>query len=287
MSLKRTILSLLNSVLRPANLQIDTLTAARQEDARLTAATARGAFQQPIYPVPACFLASSHQTILDALPSYATEFEKFTALSQNTVGYQFDNGFYTSPDTEVLYTIVRTFQPQHILEIGCGNSTRITRQAIRDGNLQTKLTCLDPYPRRDVVAFADELYLEPVEASKALQLVKSLSPGDILFIDTSHIVAPANDCAYIYGVLIPQVPAGVIIHIHDIFLPYEYPEKMATGDAKTWGEQTVVAAMLQGNPPWVVLWPGHYLQRTLPDFAKHFPHLNQGLAQSLWLRRSV
>jgi hypothetical protein len=285
MSLKRAILSNLNHILNRANLQLDTLTAAKQEDQRLATATERGAFTTPLYPVPSCFHASSHQTVLDAIANYSVEFEKFTDPTKNTVGYQFANGFYTSPDTEVLYSIVRHFQPKQILEIGCGNSTRITRQAIRDGSIETKLICLDPYPRRDVAEFADELFLEPVEASRSLELVKALQSGDVLFIDTSHEVRPANDCAYIYGVLIPQVPAGVIVHIHDIFLPYEYPEMMATGDAKTWGEQTVVSAMLQGNPPWDVLWPGHWLQRTLPNFAAHFPKLGQGLAQSLWLCR--
>ncbi len=285
MTILRSIIEIANKLLGPANLKLDTLTAAKTAKANLDAAAKRGAFTAATYPVPACFLNSQHQTILDALPQYAPVFETLTDISRNQVGYQFNNDFYSSPDTEALYTILRTYQPKQILELGCGNSTRITRLAIRDGKLATKLVCLDPYPRRDVADFADELHLRPVEDSNALDLVKQLKPGDVFFIDTSHDVRPANDCAYIYGVLIPAVPAGVIVHIHDIFLPYDYPTRLAFGDGASWGEQTVVAVMLQDADAWEAIWPGHYLQKTLPTFATHFPHLGDRAAQSLWLRK--
>jgi hypothetical protein len=102
---------------------------------------------------------------------------------------------------------------------------------------------VDPAPRRSVADLADELHLRPVENSEALELVKKLQSGDVLFIDTSHDVRPANDCAYIYGVLIPALAKGVIVHIHDVFLPFDYPERFARGDGASWGEQTVVALL--------------------------------------------
>jgi predicted O-methyltransferase YrrM len=271
MTLQRTIIESCNKVLRLANLKLDTLTAAKNAAQKLSAADQRGAFTKATYPVPDCFLESSHQSILDAMPHYAENFASFKDPVLNKVGYEYENDFYSCPDAEVLYTIVRTLQPKTIFELGCGNSTRITRLAIRDGNLDTKLICLDPYPRRDVEEFADAVHLKPVEDSNALELVKSLQSGDVFFIDTSHDVRPANDCAYIYGVLIPAVPAGVVVHIHDIFLPYDYPARLAFGDGASWGEQTVVAAMLQAKNAWDAIWPGYYLQHTLPNFASYFP----------------
>jgi hypothetical protein len=285
MTLSRKVIEVVNRLLRPLNLQLESLTLAKREQRRLKHAGSLGIFAKPVYPIPSCFERHQAATLLEALPQYREALDRFTAPSKNKVDYQFSNGFFSSPDAEILYTVVRTYKPKRILEIGCGNSTRIIRQAIIDGALDTNLTCLDPYPRRDIVEFADTLLLSAVEDSPVLALVAELVSGDILFIDTSHEFRPANDCAYIYGVLIPRVPAGVIIHIHDIFLPYEYPETFANGDAGLWGEQYAVRIMLQQTEAWDALWPGHYLQRTLQAFAEHFPHLERGLAQSLWLRK--
>ncbi len=284
MTIARTAIQLLNRGLALANLRLDSMTAEKRKIAAVDVAAQRGAFTKQAYPTPSCFADVDYQAVLDALAQHQSVFNSFKSTSSNTVGYQFGNYFYTSPDAEVLYTLVRKLQPKTILELGCGNSTRITRQAIRDGQLASKLICLDPYPRRDVAEFADELHLKQVEDSNALALVQALEPGDVLFIDTSHDVRPANDCAYIYGVLIPAVKPGVIVHIHDIFLPYDYPESFARGDGESWGEQTVVAVMLQ-NEHWDAIWPGRYLQLSVPNFASYFPHLDGRLAQSLWLKR--
>lgn len=285
MTLLRQLITFSNRLLSKANLKLDSQTQAKREVKRLDQAAGRSVFTSPLYRVPLCYENHEAAPLLAALPKYEQELVKLRETNSNTVGYQLENGFYTSPDTEILYTLIRELKPQRILEIGCGNSTRITRQAIRDGSLQTKLTCLDPYPRRDVAEFADELHLHPVENSPALKLLSDLGPGDILFIDTSHELHPSNDCAYIYCVLLPQVPVGVIVHIHDIFLPYEYPEHFVRGDAGHWGEQYIVSVLLQNETRWAAIWPGHYLQRSMPNFATHFPLMTNGLAQSLWLRK--
>jgi predicted O-methyltransferase YrrM len=285
MTFQRHLVQFLNRILVPLNLKLDSQTLAKREVERLHKATERKVFDTPIYPLPPKFQNHQGQLIFQALPKYQEAFDRLRTTATNQVGYQFENGFYTSPDTEILYTLVRELAPKQILEIGCGNSTRITRQAIRDGNLSTQLTCLDPYPRRDVAEFADTLHLKPVEDSPVLEILATLEPGDILFIDTSHEVRPANDCAYIYSILVPNIPAGVIVHIHDIFLPYEYPEHFSKGEAALWGEQYLVSVMLQNEAAWDVIWPGHYLQKTMPDFKQHFPHHTNGLAQSLWLRK--
>lgn len=286
MRFQRTIINLANRFLTPLNLQLDSLTSQRIEKKRLDRVAARDNYSSPIYPTPECFENSNYQFILDALPSFDKELDCLACTSDNAVGYQYANGFYRSPDTEVLYTIVRTMKPKKILEMGCGNSTRVSRQAVIDGDLDTKISCIDPFPRRDVSGFADEVELSPVEDSKAAESVRKLTSGDILFIDTSHIVLPANDCAYIFCVLLPLVPSGTIVHIHDIFLPYEYPESLMLEDGRTWGEQYLVSVMLQGTSQWEVLWPGHYLQRNLEGFEKHFPRMGDGFAQSLWLRKT-
>jgi hypothetical protein len=86
--------------------------------------------------------------------------------------------------------------------------------------------------------------------------------------------------------VLPALPSGVLIHVHDVFLPFDYPKQWII-DRRWEGfrEQYVVHALLQGSREYEVLWPGHYLQRTLADFSSYFEFRPQGLAASLWLRK--
>ena len=277
-----------NHVLRRFNLRLDTLTAAKNEKERLRAVAERGGFTAPMFPLPRCFTTSEYRTVLDALPTYRSQLARLVHAEDNEVNFTYDNSYYKSPDAEVLYTIIRQRRPERILEIGCGNSTRVIRQAILDGKLRSTLVCIDPYPREELSTLADEFVRARVETQDAAVLAGSLHAGDVLFIDTSHEVRVANDIAYIFGCLIPRLRPGVIIHIHDIFLPYEYPRHWVLDlDLQAWGEQYVVQAMLAESSHWKAIWPGYYLQRTLMDFAGHFPNCGDHFAQSLWIEKTT
>lgn len=287
MKLTRRCLGLLNRGLATVNLRLETLTAAKHEASRLAEVDARNGFERPAYPVPAAFLASNWRELITELPRYRERFDTFVRAADNDVGYTFTNEYFRSPDAEVLYAIVRRYQPRNILEVGCGNSTKVIRQAIRDGQLATRHRCIDPMPRVEIAALADEIVRQPVEHLDAAELAGWLAAGDVLFVDTSHEVKPANDVAHIFGSLFPRLAAGVIVHIHDIFLPYEHPRSWVIEKRLNWGEQYLVQAMLANGDGWDVLWPGHYLQRSQSDFAAHFPHLAGTQAQSLWLRKRI
>lgn len=276
----------MNKLLNKANLRLETLTLDRLEEQRLRAVDSSGWFNQPVYPVPPAFLQSSHQFLLDELPKHRNRFDTFLRADANEVGFDFANGFYTSPDAEILYAMVQARRPRRIVELGCGNSTKLIRQAIKDGAFACEHVAIDPQPRLEISRLVDVMIQRPIEYADAGARVESLAAGDILFIDTSHEVKPANDVAYIYGRLLDKVRAGVIVHIHDIFLPYEYPRSWVMEVGLKWGEQYLVHAMLMNSANWDVLWPGYYLQRTLAGFAEHFPHLRGGMAQSLWLRKA-
>jgi hypothetical protein len=98
-------------------------------------------FSSAICPVPRVYLQGTHAEILNALPLHEKRFGPFLRAQNNDVGYEFDNGFFSSPDTEVFYTMVRMFRPKLILQIGCGNSTKVIPQAIMDGAFSSVLTC--------------------------------------------------------------------------------------------------------------------------------------------------
>jgi hypothetical protein len=286
MSKLRLALNVLNKALAGINLRLDTITADRLEAERLARIDKRGWFEEPAYPLPASFADSKYQILLDELPKHLARFDTFRGAETNDVGFQFGNGFYESPDVEILYAMVRMQCPRQIVEIGCGHSTKVIQQAIRDGGIECEHVAIDPEPRQDISRLVDLMIEQPVEFARAESYVEKLHCGDILFIDTSHEVKPANDVACIYGKLINRVPIGVIVHIHDIFIPYEYPRTWVREFRRKWGEQYIVQMMLMNFGGWEILWPGYFLQRTLPQFDTHFPHRNGGMAQSLWLQKT-
>ncbi len=275
-----------NAALRPLNLRMETLTAARQEMGRLNAARERGWFARPAFTTPVGFHRAEWRSIVEGLKRHLRRFGTFEAAHRNDVAYQFDNPFFSSPDAEVLYVILRERQPRRLVEIGSGHSTRVARQAVIDGAFPCEIVSVDPRPRRDVAGFADVVHRVPIETLDPVELADGLATGDVLFVDASHEVRAGNDSAFIFGTLLPRLRPGVIVHIHDVFLPWDYPEDIVfrRGSAG-WGEQYVLHALLCGRG-WDVWWPGYWLQKSEPDFATWFPHLNGSMAQSLWMAKT-
>ena len=278
--------SAINGLLGKINLKIDTLTAKKTETTRLMLLEEKGHFDKPIFSIPPAFKMMEINSLLDEIQRYKSCLNNFNDSSCNTVLYSYDNDYFTSPDAEVLYTIVRCFRPKTVLEIGSGYSTKLTRQAILDGQLSTRLVAIDPHPRVEIDQFTDKLYLERVETASQLDIFYSLKAGDILFIDSSHEIKVGNDVIFLYLNILPILPPGVLIHIHDIFLPYDYPKQWVIENEYGWNEQYLVQALLTLTDSFDVLWAGHFLQRTLPNFSVYFPHMKNRLAGSLWLRKT-
>lgn len=287
MALTTVLKNAANRMLEPLNVQIDTLTGRRRETGRLDGLSATGYFDTPVFPIPANVAACDPAPLVARLRQYETRFESFRDPSANDVGYEFANDYFSSPDAETLYAMVRSVEPRTLIEVGSGNSTRIERQAIMDGHLPTTLISIDPSPRLDIESMADEWYRQPVETAAGRGLFDRLQSGDILFIDSSHEIKPGNDCVFLYLRVLPLLPPGVVIHIHDVFLPYEYPEPWVREYwNRPWTEQYLVHSMLTWGSGFQVLWPGYFLQRTCAQFSEWFPQLANRRAQSLWLRKS-
>jgi hypothetical protein len=202
----------------------------------------------------------------------------------NDVGYSFDNDYFRSPDAEVYYAMVRSRQPRTIVEVGCGHSTRVARQAIVDGSLPTTLICVDPDPRCDVEQVADRVYRTRVE--NVDELFRGLHAGDILFIDSSHRIEPGNDVEHLFGRILPSLVDGVIVHVHDIFLPYQYPRDWIIRNRWGFNEQLLVQVLFTGGNQFLPLWPGHYWYRTRPEVRALFPAAGRP-PQSLWMMKGA
>jgi predicted O-methyltransferase YrrM len=276
----------INGGLALVNLRIETRAAEFVEKRRLLDLERDGHFLRQVFPVLPQIARCEPDPVLRAVETYRDQTSRFARPTQDGM-YSFSNDYFTSPDAEVAYALVRLLNPKRIIEVGSGNSTYLFREAITDGSLDTKLVSIDPSPRREVETVADCVIhrrLEPVPSS---ELQDVLHCNDILFIDSSHEIRSGNDVVSLFLNVVPKLNIGVVIHIHDIFLPFEYPREWVIENKLNvnWTEQYLVQAVLQGSDQFEVLWPGYFLQRTMPRFSDYFHCEPEGIATSLWLRK--
>jgi hypothetical protein len=168
-----------------------------------------------------------------------------------------DNGHFTGGDACAAYAMLQHFKPRRLIEVGSGHSTLIFRQAARDVGLDLHITCVDPQPRRSVAEAADTPIRRSVLDS-GIDIAGELGAGDFLFIDGSHHAFNGTDVPYLFLEVLPRVRAGVVVHVHDIMLPYEYPSLFT---ARGYNEQYVLAALLLGGSRWQPLLPVYWLSR--------------------------
>ncbi|MGP1394851.1 MAG: class I SAM-dependent methyltransferase [Inquilinaceae bacterium] len=143
-------------------------------------------------------------------------------------------------DAAAAYVLVRRHRPRRIVEVGSGHSTRFLARAIADGGLDTAFTAIDPTPRADILKLPIRHIAATVQDA-GIDPFRDLAAGDILFIDSSHIVVPGSDVDMLTNRVLAALPAGVIVHFHDICLPDPYP---AAWGWRGYNEQQLVAALL-------------------------------------------
>ncbi len=179
-----------------------------------------------------------------------------------------NNEFLPGLDIVGIYGMIATQKPKKYIEIGSGNSTKVARKAIKDNNLETQIISIDPYPRANIDHLSDKVIREPFENLKDIQFIlDELNENDILFIDNSHRVFPNSDAMICFLELLPQLKKGVIVHIHDIYLPYDYPQFMCD---RFYNEQYMLAAFVLANP--------EKYHTILPNF---FISEDQGLSKAI------
>jgi len=125
----------------------------------------------------------------------------------------------------VLYSLIKKYKPSKILEVGSGTSTLVMSKAIKENNLATKLISIDPQPRRHIDNLVDQSIRMPLEQTDT-SVFAELDAGDILFIDNSHRAFPNSDVTVFFMEVLPLIKPGVLIHVHDIYIPFDYPQFM-------------------------------------------------------------
>jgi hypothetical protein len=182
------------------------------------------------------------------------------------------NRFFAGGDAEAAYAMIKDLRPKRVIEIGSGSSTHIMRRAASDAGLDLHITCIDPEPRREIESVADVVERRSVLETDPAALAGKLMSGDLLFIDGSHYAFNGTDAPFLLLEVLPLLQPGVVVHVHDIMLPYEYD---ALFSERNYNEQYLVAALLLGGSDWEPLLPVYWLSR-----AGHMAH-----GASFWMRR--
>lgn len=196
--------------------------------------------------------------------------------------YFFRNAYFSYGDAIILYSMLRHCQPQRIIEVGSGFSSAV----MLDTNdlffsKRMALTFVEPHPERLLSLLSDEdrrqhQIIVDVVQDVPLERFAALEGKDILFIDSSHIAKVGSDVVHLVTNILPRLKVGVIVHFHDVFWPFEYPEEWVR-DGRAWNESYILKAFLQFNAKFKILFFNSYLAnhhrdavgQRLPLFLKH------------------
>ena len=198
---------------------------------------------------------------------------------------RFDQSWFPRLDAAAAYALVRREQPARIVEVGSGHSTRFLARAVTDAGLPTRLVSIDPAPRASLATLPVE-HVGSLVQEVAPSVFASLAAGDMLFIDSSHVAMPGSDVDRLLLDVLPRLPGGALVHVHDITLPFAYP---ACWDWRGYNEQLLVGTLLQGGA-YELVFASHYVvkalaARLLRSVLGELPLVPGSFETSLWLRK--
>ena len=228
--------------------------------------------------------ADDFKATLSELDRYRDDLARIGATA-TAPAPRWNQDWFGTLDAAILYATIRTRAPRLLLEIGSGHSTRFAARAIADGALSTRHVAIDPAPRADCSQLPVELH-RCVLQDAAPAIFANLRAGDILFVDSSHILMPGTDVDQLLNSVLPRLPSGVRVHIHDIFLPDDYPPDWRW---RGYNEQSAVLQLLAGGA-YRARFASRYVQTRMQtelaaSLIATLPcHAN--LATSLWLEKS-
>jgi len=225
-------------------------------------------------------LASHHR--LFAFPRNPTSPEKF----------HFDNPFFGCHDASVYFSMLLECRPGRVIEIGCGFSSRLlleTKRQFFPGGLE--ITLIDPSPgslshlAEEHGAAITRLFTHEVQETP-IATFKALEAGDILFIDSSHVSKTGSDVNFYIFEILPVLKPGVLVHVHDILYPFEYPIEWIRHDRRSWNEAYMLRAFLQHNRDFeIVYWNNFAYHFLTEELRRHMPLCLENEGGSLWLRK--
>lgn len=227
--------------------------------------------------------------LLQDLASYYPEMP-FKADKQPGLRYYFNNDLFTQTDGTILYAMMRHFKPKQIIEAGSGHTSALMLD-VNDKffNKEIKFTFIDPEPQRLLSLLTPEdkkqtEIHESIVQNISIDKFRTLQENDILFIDGSHVSKCNSDVNYVLFNILPALNKGVIIHIHDVFYPFEYPQKWVF-EGRNWNENYILRAFLMYNSAFEIIHFSDYLQVHYPDAFAAMPVTYEASGGNIWLRK--
>ncbi|HYD98304.1 MAG TPA: class I SAM-dependent methyltransferase [Alphaproteobacteria bacterium] len=237
------------------------------------------------YPAIAALMAARREAFSDLLVEFARHREAFARFDGAEPPLpRWGQDWFPRLDAAAAYALVARHRPRRIVEVGSGHSTRFMARAVIDGGFDCDFTAIDPQPRADIARLPVR-HIQMAVQNAPQAIFATLEAGDVLFIDSSHVLMPGTDVDLLFGTVLPALPPGVLVHIHDIFLPDDYP---AAWTWRGYNEQQGVFGLLAGG--WAPLWSSRYVATRMAaevaaSRAGELPLTPGAWETSLWLRR--
>jgi len=203
-----------------------------------------------------------------------------------------ENQFFGEGAAFVLHAMLRRLRPRRLIEVGSGFSSAVildTNDLFLERGLRS--TFIDPFPQRlnDLLRPGDEATADVIAApiqDVPLELFEELGEGDILFIDSTHVSRAGSDVNTLFFEVLPRLRAGVVIHVHDIYFPFEYPREWVY-KGRAWNENYLLRAFLMYNPQFEIVLFNSFLDRYhRATIAASMPRWGANVGTSMWMRRS-
>jgi hypothetical protein len=201
--------------------------------------------------------------LLERLQAFAPEYARLIELGE----FETNNGFFGRTDAGVLYAMIRQHRPARLIEVGSGYSTIVVRAALArnalDG-LPADHICVEPFENDWLESLGVEVDRRRVE-HVPMSRFRDLGPGDMLIIDSSHVIRPQGDVLYLLLEVLPSLAPGVLVHVHDVFTPADYPREWIDDERRLWNEQYLLEALLQCSSRYRVHLAVHWLGKRVPQ----------------------
>jgi hypothetical protein len=246
-------------------------------------------------PLPGVDMNEAGQLELLSQCRWAGELQRIPLEKAGPAEFGYAQGAYSHGDADLLYSFIRLFKPVRIVEVGSGQSTLMARLAIaanrgEEPQYACDHVCIEPYEMPWLESTGARVIRRRVEDCPA-GTYEALRENDILFIDSSHVIRPYGDVLKEFHEIIPSVAPGVIVQVHDIFTPYDYPETWLRQDRRLWNEQYLLESFLAFNSEFEVMaavnWLKHAHFDALAAACGHPQALRGAGPGAFWFRRKV
>jgi Methyltransferase domain len=218
----------------------------------------------------------AERRLLGLLDRWGGEF----VASARRLGFRERNLYYAGVDAALLYCFLRDRKPTRVLEVGQGVSTGIMLAALDDNAGETgvvsSFVTIDPFDRLEDRSERREVRVDVDRRSAPLQAIpprlwEELGSTDFVFVDSSHVHKFGSDVELLFDQVLPSVPTGVAVHLHDIFSPFHYPRDWYVKEKRFWSEGYHLENFLRFNRAFRVLVPTYYLVRASAALAARWP----------------